>query len=97
MALTPHSGAAGGPVGITASLHVCAATPNFLVMEGGQRRGDGLFREPLRLVGGVLELPTGSGLGIEIDPDTVAARTVDPEPLDRPMHRPAEDDSDADL
>ncbi|MDE0218936.1 MAG: galactonate dehydratase [Spirochaetaceae bacterium] len=97
LALAPHSGANGGPVGIAASLHVCAAIPNFLVMEGGLQRGEGLFREPLRLVDGFLELPTGPGLGFEIDTDAVAARTVDPEPLDRPMHRLAEDDSYADL
>jgi galactonate dehydratase len=97
LALAPHSGAAGGPVGVAASLHVCAAIPNFLVMEGGLQRGEGLFREPLSFAGGFLELPQGPGLGFEIDPDAISARTVDPEPLDRHMHRLAEDDSYADL
>ena len=50
----------------------------------GFSAAEGLFCEPLRLVDGFLELPTGPGLGFEIDPDAVAARTVDPEPWTGP-------------
>ena len=44
LAVAPHSGAAGGAVGVAASAQVCAVIPNFLVMEGGAQRGEGIFR-----------------------------------------------------
>ena len=65
LAMAPHN--AAGPVGVAASIHVMATVPNFLICEGGVQRGEGLFREPLVFRNGFVELPTGPGLGIEID------------------------------
>ena len=97
IAMAPHSGAAGGAVGVAASLHVCTTIPNFLVMEGGAQRGEGIFRRPLVFADGFLELPTTPGLGFEIDEEGVEAARVAPERhAKRPVLRLAEDDSFAD-
>jgi galactonate dehydratase len=64
MAIAPHN--AAGPVGVAASVHLCATIPNFLICEGGQNRGEGLFRAPLGLRDGFIELPTAPGLGVDI-------------------------------
>lgn len=64
--ILPHC--AIGPVALTASLHVDAVVPNFLVQEQiDQGLGEGLLKEPWQVVDGHIELPTRPGLGIEID------------------------------
>ena len=65
MAVAPHN--AAGPVGVAASVHVMATTPNFLICEGGHRRGQGLFHTPLVFQDGFIELPTAPGLGVDMD------------------------------
>lgn len=65
----------GGPIGIAAALHVAASVPNFVAQEvlfsldETERR---MHREIAggmepRVVDGFFELPTGPGLGIEVD------------------------------
>lgn len=74
IAMAPHS--AADAVGVTASLHAMAGTPNFLIQEFGGGTGEGLFTEPLRLEGGFVALPQGPGLGIEIDPAGLEAHRL---------------------
>ena len=71
MALTPHN--AAGPVGVAASVHVMATIPNFLICEGGDVRGQGLFVQPLTFVDGYLELPTQPGLGVDMEEEAIEA------------------------
>lgn len=71
MAVAPHN--AAGPIGVAASVHVMATTPNFLICEGGHRRGEGLFKTPLQFKDGYIELPTAPGLGVDMDDDAIEA------------------------
>jgi galactonate dehydratase len=66
MHIMPHC--AIGPVAFTASMHVDAVVPNFLVQEQiDQGLGAGMLVEPWQVVDGHIELPTKPGLGFEID------------------------------
>ena len=70
MHIMPHC--AIGPVALSASLHVDAVVPNFLIQEQiDQGLGDGLFREPWQVKDGHIELPVKPGLGFEIDEKAV--------------------------
>lgn len=71
LAVAPHN--AAGPVGVAASIHVMATTPNCLICEGGHRRGEGLFKTPLVFKDGYIELPTAPGLGVDMDDDALEA------------------------
>ena len=71
MAIAPHN--AAGPVGVAASVHVIATIPNLLICEGGHNRGEGLFKTPLVLRDGFIELPTEPGLGVDMDDDALEA------------------------
>ncbi len=71
LAMAPHN--AAGPIGVAASIHVMATVPNFLICEGGTKRGEGLFKEPLIFKDGFMELPKIPGLGIEIEDDAIEA------------------------
>jgi len=58
----------------SATLHLLAAIPNSLfleyaISESPLRRE--LVKEPLRSVNGRVAVPTGPGLGIEINPDVI--------------------------
>jgi len=71
MHIMPHC--AIGPIAFTASLHVDAVVPNFLIQEQiDQGLGAGLLTEDLQVVDGHIELPTKPGLGIDIDEEAVA-------------------------
>ena len=61
---------------VAASLHLVAATPNAVILELDRTYNPlqtELLRNPLRVHDGVVELPTGPGLGLEIEWDFVAA------------------------
>ena len=64
-----------GPVATAASIHMCAAIPNFLILE--HAHPDPLFDrvqvEPMKLGKGYYELPTAPGLGVELDEEVIAA------------------------
>jgi L-alanine-DL-glutamate epimerase-like enolase superfamily enzyme len=65
----------GSPVHIAASLHLAAATPNFLICEcpsGENPIGNNLLKEPIVCENGYFEIPTGTGLGIEFDEEGLA-------------------------
>ena len=71
LALAPHN--ASGPIGVVASVHTMATVPNFLICEGGHRRGEELFKKPLVFKDGFVELPTDPGLGIEMADEAIEA------------------------
>ncbi|MYA71750.1 galactonate dehydratase [Candidatus Poribacteria bacterium] len=78
MHIAPHC--AIGPVAFSASLHVDAVVPNFLIQEQiDAGLGDGLFIEDWQVTDGHIELPTKPGLGFEIDPKE-AEQTLDTYP-----------------
>jgi D-galactarolactone cycloisomerase len=65
----------GSPIHIAASLHLAAATPNFLICECPTFQnpiGDNLLKAPLVCEKGFFELPDGPGLGIELDQEALA-------------------------
>jgi len=55
-----------GPVNLAASLHLSATIPGFLAQEQ-LTYGVGLVKQPFEQVDGYVALPTGPGLGIELD------------------------------
>jgi galactonate dehydratase len=62
----PHC--AIGPVAFAACMQVDAAVPNFLIQEQVDAcLGNGLLQTNFKVVEGPVELPTGPGLGFEID------------------------------
>ncbi len=75
MHVAPHC--AIGPVAFSASLHVDAVVPNFLIQEQTDRAVDtGLFTEDWLVEDGHITLPTKPGLGFEINPEA-AERNLD--------------------
>ncbi|NCO42066.1 MAG: galactonate dehydratase [Armatimonadetes bacterium CG_4_10_14_3_um_filter_66_18] len=60
-----------GPVSLAAGLHLDASIPNFLAQEH-TTFGEGYLKAPFTFRDGYLELPTGPGLGIELDEDALA-------------------------
>jgi len=60
-----------GPIALAACLQLDAAIPNFLAQEGGRITGQGYIKTPFRHENGFLPLPTGPGLGIELDEDAL--------------------------
>lgn len=81
VAFTPHV-SIGSAIQFVASLHCAAAAPNLHQMEfwfGRNPLGDDLLREPLLAVrNGYLAVPTGPGLGIDMDEDKVRALALPP-------------------
>ena len=67
---SPHV-STGTALYMSASLHLAAATPNFVIMEGGGAHtgllGNRLIREPLDYAPGSARVPDRPGLGIEFD------------------------------
>ena len=69
----------GGPVGTAAALQIAASVPNFVIQEvsfstdGRQRRLNAAITQGSapKVVDGFFELPTGPGLGIEVDEDAL--------------------------
>jgi galactonate dehydratase len=70
--VAPHN--PNGPVATIASVHLAAAIPNFLILEMAQQplRAE-VQRHGLSIHNGWAELPRRPGLGIELDPDVIAA------------------------
>ena len=64
-----------GPIAFAACLQLDACIPNFLCQEGGRHATpalDGYLKVPFRHEHGFVPLPTGPGLGIELDDDALA-------------------------
>jgi galactonate dehydratase len=75
--LAPHN--PNGPVATIASVHLAASIPNFLILEMAQQPlRDAVQRQGLTVKDGWAELPRRPGLGIELDPDVIAAHPYAP-------------------
>jgi galactonate dehydratase len=95
IAIAPHS--AADPLGIVASIHAMAGTPNFLIQEFGGGTGDGFFARPLEFADGYVELPAGPGLGVEITAEGLKTHRHAGEWRQRTMRRHQDDGSYADF
>ena len=67
-AIAPHCWV--GPITLAASIHLDACIPNFILQEH-TTLGEGYLKKPFINKGGYVELPTGPGLGIELDEEAV--------------------------
>jgi len=74
IAIAPHCPL--GPVALASCLHLAATTPNFLCQEH-VTLGETLLTQPFQVRDGYVDLPSGAGLGIELDEDKVAAQRFD--------------------
>jgi galactonate dehydratase len=69
--IAPHNPL--GPISLAAGIQLAASVPNFLVQE--QRSlGEGYLKKPFEVRQGFVDVPTGPGLGIELDEDAVAKK-----------------------
>jgi galactonate dehydratase len=83
ISFAPHIGFCGA-VCAAASLQLAASLPNFLTYESmifdnvlRQKLATTDVTDPQRLKDGTLPVPSGPGLGIEIDPDVIRHFRVD--------------------
>jgi galactonate dehydratase len=68
-AIAPHNPL--GPISLAAGMQIAASIPNFLCQEQVSL-GNGYIRQPFKVRDGYLDLPTGPGLGIELDENLLA-------------------------
>jgi galactonate dehydratase len=67
--IAPHNPL--GPISLAAGVQLAASIPNFLCQEQVSL-GEGYLKKPFVLREGYLDLPTGPGLGIELDEKALA-------------------------
>jgi galactonate dehydratase len=70
-AIAPHNPL--GPISLAAGVQLAASIPNFLCQEQVSL-GEGYLKKPFVVRDGYLDLPTGPGLGIELDEHALAAK-----------------------
>lgn len=70
-AIAPHNPL--GPISLAAGLQIAASVPNFLCQEQSSL-GVGYLKEPFVIKDGYTPLPTGPGLGIELDEEQIAGK-----------------------
>lgn len=68
-AVAPHNPL--GPISLAACIQLDATIPNFIAQEHVSL-GEGYLKNPFSVQNGCVELPTGPGLGIELDEDALA-------------------------
>jgi galactonate dehydratase len=68
-AIAPHNPL--GPISLAAAVQLDACTPNFLIQEQ-VTLGEGYLETPFTVRDGYIELPTGPGLGVQLDDAKVA-------------------------
>src|SRR6476660_2957351 len=68
-AIAPHNPL--GPISLAAGVQIAASIPNFLIQDQVSL-GAGYIKNPFKVREGYLELPTGPGLGIELDENAMA-------------------------
>jgi len=83
ISVAPH--AAGGPVGMCATVHLDAVLPNFKIQEGFNEftRPDwvsSVINDPVTTEDGTIEVPTELGLGIEFDAERAREHDCNPMP-----------------
>jgi galactonate dehydratase len=74
--IAPHN--PQGPCSLAASLQIAASIPNFLIQERGTDTHENLLKVPFKQEKGYLPLPSGPGLGIEIDENKLMAQVGEP-------------------
>src|SRR5579864_6769657 len=67
--IAPHNPL--GPISLAAGVQLSASIPNFLCQEQVSL-GEGYLKKPFTVRNGYLDLPTGAGLGIELDENAMA-------------------------
>jgi len=67
--IAPHNPM--GPISLASGLQIAASIPNFLCQEQVSL-GDGYIKKPFEIKEGYIPLPTGPGLGIELDEEQLA-------------------------
>jgi len=68
-AIAPHNPL--GPISLAAGIQMAAAIPNFLCLEQ-VTLGKGYLKKPFEVREGYVDIPTGPGLGIELDEEALA-------------------------
>jgi galactonate dehydratase len=68
-AIAPHNPL--GPISLAAGLQLAASIPNFLCQEQASL-GAGYLKKPFEVRAGYIDIPTGPGLGIELDENALA-------------------------
>ena len=76
-----------GPISLAAGVQLSASIPNFLCQEQVSL-GEGYIKKPFTVRDGYLDLPTGPGLGIELDENAMADK------LDHDWRNPESYDAD---
>ena len=69
--IAPHNPL--GPISLAAGLHLAASIPNFLCQEQSSL-GEGYLKKPFVVRDGYVDIPTGPGLGVELDDAAVASK-----------------------
>jgi galactonate dehydratase len=69
--IAPHNPL--GPISLAAGVQIAASIPNFLCQEQVSL-GEGYLKNPFRVRDGYIDVPTGPGLGIELDEDAIAGK-----------------------
>jgi galactonate dehydratase len=68
-AIAPHNPL--GPISLAAGIQLAASIPNFMCQEQVSL-GEGYLKQPFVVRGGYVNVPTGPGLGIELDENALA-------------------------
>lgn len=79
--LAPHN--PKGPVSTTASIHVCATVPNFLILEHSHPNPlfDEVQKAPMEMKAGHYELPSKPGLGVDLNEEVIRANPYKERPV----------------
>ena len=81
--MAPHN--TNSAIGTVASIHLCAAMPNFLIQEYHAEFYEPHYFEVIsglpRQENGMVDLPTGPGLGIEVDDELLERYPYVPLPM----------------
>jgi len=70
-AVAPHNPL--GPISLASGIQLAASIPNFLCQEQVSL-GEGYLKKPFVIEKGFVQVPTGPGLGIELDEEKVAGK-----------------------
>ncbi len=70
-AIAPHNPL--GPISLAAGIQLAASVPNFLCQEQVSL-GEGYLKQPFQVQNGHVMVPTGPGLGIEIDEEQLKSK-----------------------
>jgi galactonate dehydratase len=70
-AIAPHNPL--GPISLAAGIQLAASIPNFLCQEQVSL-GEGYLKQPFVVRDGYIDVPTGPGLGIELDEQALAGK-----------------------